>query len=184
MLGSDVSRDSTVARSRRSVQFVVDDRLVTIAPIIRHMPPVSMADRQKLLLQQEIAKLSGECPRFGTCSRSPGAISRHATSSNHHHPYHRGRASSRAGGSSRARGSRGRGRGRGGSYGLDLRAANKVSSNSTTPTTDAGVSKQAGEASDSPSPQQSHPALPDPAEQWVKTTSKRGNMSIMTMQKR
>lgn len=125
---------------------------------------MSAADRQKLLLQQEIAKLSGKLAhsQFPLIS---GAISRHAANPSHqssYHPYARG-GSSTGRGTIRGRGTRGRGRG---GYSLDLRK-------STAPISEP---KEAGEISKSPSPA---PPPVTPATNWVKTNNK-GNMSLMT----
>ncbi|ORX39403.1 hypothetical protein BD324DRAFT_619574 [Kockovaella imperatae] len=145
------------------------------------MATVSASERQKLLLQQEIAKLSG-------------AISRHATHSNPHptyHPYSQPRG--RARGSSFSRGggvlSRGGGRGRGrGGYALDNRQLNKsqpTSANSSgrpiaaapAPTTE----RELGELSPTPTPPNEPVNVVQ--EPWIKGTSKGGNLSLMTKEK-
>ncbi|RSH91402.1 hypothetical protein EHS25_009701 [Saitozyma podzolica] len=167
------------------------------------MAPMSETERQKILLQQEIAKLSG-------------AISRHATS--HHptfHPYRPPRGSS-----SRVKPPRGRG-GRGGSFALDLRAANRLAQTTATATAtgssagnsagpSAGSSRvaspfiladtagkeerEAGEVTPSPpgsvsgqgkGKEKEKAAVPrsQPSASWVKGTSKGGNMSLMTVEK-
>lgn len=121
---------------------------------------MSATERQKLLLQQEIAKLSGE---NATAHLTPGAISRHGTKPHpSYHPYgYRGRGS-------RGRGFGSRGRGRGGT--LDLR---------TSRTATAPAEKEDGEVSPQPEAGPSRPT-----EEWVKKTSHGGNMSLMTVKKR
>ncbi|KAK4689230.1 hypothetical protein P7C73_g882, partial [Tremellales sp. Uapishka_1] len=136
------------------------------------MAPVTSADKQKYLLQQEIAKLSG-------------AISRHTAgpSRTAYHPY-----------PSRGRGSftRGRGRGRGGkSYGLDLRTVNKTTVARPAVPSAKPSEKEEGEVSPSPpeSPFLVNDENANPAdkgkkkEEWIKGTSKRGNMTLMTIEK-
>ena len=135
-----------------------------------------------------------------------GAISRHASvpsrPSSSFHPYSRGRPPTRGQGSAHS----GRGNGRGGkAYGLDLRAANKVSSDGLSgpsslvpppvprpvvPPSNA-EEKEAGEVSDSPSPPRvlaennAQPSHDEGNESiWVKKTSKGGNMSLMTAAKK
>ncbi|WVW86326.1 hypothetical protein I302_108368 [Kwoniella bestiolae CBS 10118] len=143
------------------------------------MAPLTPAERQKLLLQQEIAKLSG-------------AISRHSTSStsSSYHPY-RGRGFARGYAPPRGRG-RGRG-GRGGSYALDLRQTNKQSSSAepSRPSSSASAyptsqveEKEAGEVD--PSPPASDPPVAGPSgtsSTWVKGKGKSGNMSLMTAER-
>lgn len=162
-------------------------------------------EKQKRLIQQEIAKLSGKPADWlsvGVSADEPGAISRHAGPSrpssydtnSRAHPY-------APRGAPRGRGmSRGRGLGRGGgSYGLDLRATNKA----TPPTASTGApipastpvtssqsekEKEDGEVSpgpSSPSKGKGKEEKPQAVEEnWVKQTSKGGNMSLMTVQKR
>jgi hypothetical protein len=153
---------------------------------------LSVTERQKLLLQQEIDALSGTFGFFvyrGQSSSSwEGAISRHAkpTAQPTFHPYARGRPT-RGITPFRARG-RGRG-GRGGSYSLDLRSINKQASSSSgasTPITPSQApnirDKEAGELSPPP---QGIKSVPEREENtWVKKTSKGGNMSLMTVKKR
>lgn len=171
------------------------------------MPPLTAAEKQKLLLQQEIAKLSGMLlhwsPRAnwnpqtsitGPLTR-PGAITRHATNPHpsSYHPY-RGGSTFPARGGYTARG-RGRGRGRGGSsYGLDLRGARASSTGgSATPgaaPSPAGPSRTAdtemedGEVATPGSSTSDSAFKPTHKDTWVKKTSNRGNMSLMTVQKR
>ncbi|WVR09560.1 hypothetical protein IAU60_006629 [Kwoniella sp. DSM 27419] len=143
------------------------------------MAPLTAAEKQKLLLEQEIAKLSGAISRHSTSSVAPS-----------YHPY-RGKPSIRG---SLVRG-RGRGRGRGGSYALDLRQTNKAASSSeavsrtTTPTTTIGdVTPEDGEVAPEPTPEVSGvnaaagPSGTGPG--WVKGKGKMGNMSLMTVEKR
>nr|XP_019010480.1 uncharacterized protein I206_04949 [Kwoniella pini CBS 10737]OCF49261.1 hypothetical protein I206_04949 [Kwoniella pini CBS 10737] len=143
------------------------------------MAPLTPAERQKILLQQEIAKLSG-------------AISRRSTTapSSSYHPY-RGRSVPRGYSATRARG-----RGRGGSYALDLRQINKQSSSAepSRPSSSASIhnttkneEKEAGELD--PSPPDSDPvagpsSTSAPHANWVKGKGKSGNMSLMTAEKR
>nr|XP_018261052.1 uncharacterized protein I303_06769 [Kwoniella dejecticola CBS 10117]OBR83210.1 hypothetical protein I303_06769 [Kwoniella dejecticola CBS 10117] len=144
------------------------------------MAPLTAAEKQKILLQQEIAKLSG-------------AISRHSTTptNSNYHPY-RGRSAPRGYAANRARG-RGRGGRGGGSYALDLRQINKQSSSAepSRPSSSASTyhttkieEKEAGEVD--PSPPASDPAAGPssvaPAN-WVKGKGKSGNMSLMTAEK-
>ncbi|WWC91868.1 uncharacterized protein L201_006815 [Kwoniella dendrophila CBS 6074] len=142
------------------------------------MAPLTASEKQKILLQQEIAKLSG-------------AISRHSSvPSSSYHPY-RGRPAPRGYPSTRARG-RGRG-GRGGSYALDLRQINKQSSSAepSRPSSSASIhstikheEKEAGELD--PSPPASDPPVAGPSGttlSWVKGKGKSGNMSLMTAEK-
>ncbi|OCF77646.1 hypothetical protein I204_01643 [Kwoniella mangroviensis CBS 8886] len=143
------------------------------------MAPITPAERQKLLLQQEIAKLSG-------------AISRHSTSStsSSFHPY-RGRGAPRGYVPTRGRG-RGRG-GRGGSYALDLRQTNKQPSSAepSRPSSSASVNppntvneKESGEIEPSPPASDSPLAGPSGTSAvWVKGKGKNGNMSLMTAEK-
>ncbi|WVQ94858.1 hypothetical protein IAU59_001941 [Kwoniella sp. CBS 9459] len=159
------------------------------------MAPITAAEKQKLLLQQEIAKLSG-------------AISRHSTtgSSSSYHPY-RGRPAPRGYPSTSTSRGRGRGRGgRGGSYALDLRQVNKIVSTSSAepsrPSSAASVNPpsssnapEEGElppvSSDPdpdagpPAPSVSNGAVAGPSGSgWVKGKGKGGNMSLMTVEKR
>ncbi|BEJ15167.1 hypothetical protein CspHIS471_0409340 [Cutaneotrichosporon sp. HIS471] len=135
------------------------------------MPSLSATEKQKLLIQQEIARLQGQIA---------------SSSSSHSSSYHPYRGSSRGGsrGGSRgySRGSyggssrgRGRGRGRGGSSSLNLRTPG--GSNTSTPTA-SPVEKEEGEVSPPPSPK------PPVGGGWVSSTSRGGNMSLMTVQKR
>jgi hypothetical protein len=123
------------------------------------MPAPSAAEKQKLLLQQEIAKLSGTFPcshLFPGIKLIPGQISRHASSSQtSYHPYARGRGNFRG---SNFRG-RGRGRGRGNHSNVDSR--NKPA------TIRVGHDKDSG---------------PEQESDWIKKTSASGNMSLMTVE--
>ena len=178
-------------------KFVKQGRLRSL-----NMPPLSASDQQKLLLQQEIAKLSGKSCRFlvlivdHQLTWLAGAISRHANNirpafqpypqnkpSNHYHQApSRGRGKPRGGTS---------GRGGGRSFALDLRAANKASTRKEVAEQGgAGSSKvvvedqkEAGEISPSPPPQPQPPAAESSKteEAWIRS---RGGMSIMTKERR
>ncbi|WVF67259.1 hypothetical protein IAT40_002007 [Kwoniella sp. CBS 6097] len=157
------------------------------------MAPITAAEKQKLLLQQEIAKLSG-------------AISRHSTtgsSSSSYHPY-RGRPATRGYSAASASRGRGRGRGRGGSYALDLRQVNKLAPSSAEPSRPSSAASvnppsssnvpEEGELppSSTPPPPSSTSAVPisngavagPSGAGWVKGKGKGGNMSLMTVEKR
>ncbi|KAK8853353.1 hypothetical protein IAR55_004057 [Kwoniella newhampshirensis] len=150
-------------------------------------PVTTPQERQKWLLQQEIAKLSG-------------AISRHSTTSQpSFHPY-RGRPATRGYLASVPRG-RGRGRGRGGSYALDFRTASSKPSSSAEPSRPSSsasidhpagpselsrIDKEIGEvplssASKAPAATTS---ISDTNTTWVKGKGRTGNMSLMTTEKR
>ncbi|WWD19779.1 hypothetical protein CI109_104243 [Kwoniella shandongensis] len=151
-------------------------------------PVMTPQERQKWLLQQEIAKLSG-------------AISRHSTTSqSSYHPY-RGRPAPRGYSAPGARG-RGRGRGRGGSYALDLRANNSKPSSAepSRPSSSASIThpagsskvtgkdKEIGEVSPSPPPESNvataSTSTLTTTTTWVKGKGKTGHMSLMTSEKR
>ncbi|KLT42527.1 hypothetical protein CC85DRAFT_292032 [Cutaneotrichosporon oleaginosum] len=130
------------------------------------MPPLSTTEKQKLLIQQEIARLQGQI-----------ASSSGSSHSSSYHPY---RGSSRGGHRGYSRGGfrgRGRGRGRGGSYSLTVHTP---ASTSAPPASALPAEKEEGEVSPSP------PPSPKPAagSGWISSTSRGGNMSLMTVQKR
>ncbi|ORY22378.1 hypothetical protein BCR39DRAFT_551688 [Naematelia encephala] len=129
-------------------------------------------ERQKLLLQQEIAKLSNVVN-----SRPPSQPSSHKPS---YHPY-RGRPPR---GSSSYRGGRGSGRGNKASYSLDLRAkagtTPPVASSSTI--LPSKSDKEEGEVS--PEKVSLNPGGKGGEGSWVQARSGNGNLSLMTAQKR
>ena len=133
-------------------------------------------DRSRLLDQHKRAVL--------TFLVHLGAISRHAkvpARVSAYHPYSTGRPTSRH----TSAGSRGRGRGAK-TYGLDLRAANKASASATPapPVVQSpkDMEKEVGEVSPPPQAQEVKAQIVE--ESWVKKTSKGGNMSLMTAEKR
>ncbi|RXK41484.1 hypothetical protein M231_01192 [Tremella mesenterica] len=149
------------------------------------MPTMSDAQKHKLLMEQEIARLSG-------------AISRHVAKPHpvSYHPY--------SGRSIRGRGSF---RGKGSTHGLDLRGKNKlvqpaVKPNEVNPTSlthatppalafangvnipDDGDERQKVELEAGEVVQEMLDKANDPGERnWVTKTSKKGNMSLMTVEK-
>ncbi|WOO80997.1 Zinc finger CCCH domain-containing protein 3 [Vanrija pseudolonga] len=142
------------------------------------MPPMSAAERQKLLLQQEIAKLSGAITSYSQSSSS----SHHHQSSYHPYRGYPSRGSSYRG-APRGRGGRGRGgRGRGGSYSLDLRGNNASGSSTPVDRPTTGPSeREEGEVT--PPVEDAAPKPAAESSNWVKKTSKGGNMSLMTVDK-
>ncbi|OCF44396.1 hypothetical protein I317_01656 [Kwoniella heveanensis CBS 569] len=158
------------------------------------MAPITAAEKQKLLLQQEIAKLSGAISRHSNTGSS--------SSSSSYHPY-RGRPAPRGYPSSSASRGRGRGRGRGGSYALDLRQVNKLAASSAEPSRPSSAASvnppsslsipEEGELPPSSTPpptaapasSSSKGAVAGPSGAgWVKGKGKGGNMSLMTVEKR
>jgi len=166
-------------------------------PLLLSISMESAADKQKRLIQQEIAKLSGKLTvpltqvTMASEADQSGAISRHGHSgpsrpssyptATRPHPY-----ASRG-----APGGRGRGRGRGG-YALDLRQSKPVPSvmKAATPVAqdigreDGEVTPEESEAEGSGAIKGKGKEVSPEKESWVKKTSKGGNMSLMTVEKR